>query len=196
MAHNFTTTVSQPSKVLSDVTLTVRRLSSVERAKRDLIVVLDTVRIAELNELLKALAEPWQKFNEKGEPIADSGPPMPLDVRVEYEKLDREMGAIMNSALKPATVRAGFVSATGLLYDGKEATAELILANGPDDLINEVWALIEAHQRLSVEEKKTSQSSGTTDVAEPQALSSSTAAGANAPASIDAEIAPSIFPTK
>lgn len=194
MAHSFSTTVTQESKSLPGVTLIVRRLSSVLRAQRDIEIIEQTVRLAEINERMRDLQEPWQKFNDDGKPIEGSGPPMPLFVRVDIEKLDREAWSIINAYTKPATIRAGFVAAKGLDYDGAEATADLLLDNGPDSLIDEVWTLIQSHALLSAEEKKTSPSYGTSSELAADQTSSSIVTGANEPENTHAATATAIFP--
>jgi hypothetical protein len=195
--HQFTSTVTVESKKLDGVSFVVRRLSAVERANRDLLILDPQIRLTEINERMKLIRAPYQdETDAEGKPIEGTAREAPLEVLLELTKLDREAGCLINAHSKPATIRAGFVSAKGLTYDGKEATADLILANGPDVLIDEIWIAIDEHSGLTPDQKKASESSGTSSEVELPEASNSTAIGASVTGPTIPATAPSIFPEK
>jgi hypothetical protein len=167
---NFDTEVTVPSVAVPDVQFTVRRLSRVERAKRDLTIAEYQVRHDEIDRTAAKLLEPfhdqikeWAKQYRDGEEQTDPDF-LPTDLAHQVRTLRHEQAALMDAYIRPATIRAGLVSIEGLCYRGKPATAELLIANGPDELIDEVFNAIAVHARLSVPQVKNSESlSGSND---------------------------------
>ena len=144
--HNFETKVTIESKVLPGVKVTFRRLSRMARAKRDIAIASERVRLTEIYHERVKLSEPFQQEGSK----------VPFNVVMAIAKLIEEDRQLMDERVKPATIRPGFVSAEGIQYDGKPATAELILENGPDEFVDEVYELISEHSALTVEQQKNS----------------------------------------
>ena len=179
---DFQPTVTVPSDSLPGVSCTVRRMSCVARATRDLTVAEEQLRVAELRERITIEKRDWPDIKETAEDgtvMFSPNPGMPLDVTVRIARYDREMGALIDGFLKPATIRAGLVSIEGLTYAGETPTAELLLANGPDSLIDEIWTAILLNAALTQEKKETSPSPSTSEDPEQPADRTTTAATAN-----------------
>ena len=170
---NFDPTVTVRSESLADVSFTVRRLSVIERSRVDLQILEQQMRAAELQEEVLAIQAEY--------PLPSNGDKrdIPPEVRTRELKLDFELGCLISGYLKPAYIRAGLVSIEGLQHGGRPATAETLLASGPDLLINEVWLALNQHARLTGEQEKNSSSPSTSPAADRADGKSSTAGTAN-----------------
>ena len=67
---------------------------------------------------------------------------------------DKLEAAVLNSEISNLYVRWGLVSIDGMELDGQCATPERMIADGPEDLCNEIVAAIQAECGLSNEERK------------------------------------------
>jgi hypothetical protein len=67
---------------------------------------------------------------------------------------DRMEGAMLEGEIRRRQVQWGLVSLEGLEIDGEPATAESLLAFGPEDLVTEIQSAIQAQLGLSEEERK------------------------------------------
>jgi hypothetical protein len=164
----FDSTITLDSSTCEGVRFTIRRLTKVTMAKRDMEILDQQVRFAELNERIDALRKP---YGDDEEP--------PLEVRVEMTRYDRERGVIIDSAFKPATIKAALVSIDGYELDGKRVTAAMLLENGPNELIDEVWIAINKHSILTVDQAKNLQSPSTSEGKADGVIQSSTATSAD-----------------
>jgi hypothetical protein len=178
---NFQTQIPIDSKAVPGVKFVVRRLSVVERSTVDLSIIDAQVRAAELQDELKAIEAEYPtpkpksvKEGEDPEPLLKRD--IPPDVLKRETRLDFELGCIVSAHLKPAYIRAALVSLDGAQYAGRQATADMLLANGPDVLIDEVWLAANQHAKLSVEQQKNSPSPSTSAAPEGGQIRSSTAA--------------------
>lgn len=149
---NFEPTVTIDAQSSPGVRFTVKRLSQMERAKRDMQIAVHTLRIGEIAARVKEIREPYQA--KEGE----QAPKMPIEDQVEITKLDREAGVLWNLHVKPAFVRAGLVSVDGMTHGGKPVTADSLLEYGPDDLTDEVWLAVSNNASLTYEQAKNSPS--------------------------------------
>lgn len=149
---SFASKVPIDSVSVPGVRFTVRRISQAVRARRDLEIIEPQIRIAELSERIRILREPYG--SKEDEPVKE----MPIDIRVEVTKLDREMGALINGQIKPASIRLGVVAIEGAQYDGEPGNVERLLEYGPDELIEEIWVAVQQHFGLPVDQLKNSQS--------------------------------------
>ena len=67
---------------------------------------------------------------------------------------DKLEATILNTEISSLYVSWGLVSIDGIELDGQPGTPELMLAEGPEDLCNEIVAAIQAECGLSKEERK------------------------------------------
>ncbi len=128
------------------VTITVRRLSVLERAKRDLPIAEHQQRYEELLNEYRDLAE------------------QPADDTAEQAKLRRRLNAeisqVLNLHLKPAILKAGLVEVAGIEFDGRPISVDEFLQYGDADLIDDAFVACDLAARLSAEQLKNWQSPG------------------------------------
>jgi hypothetical protein len=180
---NFQPTVTFDSKSCPGAKITVKRLSAVKRAERDMEIAETNLRIAEIQAQLDALREPYATDKSKdGRPVKWAG--MSIKERVEDVRLEMESGALYNRFTKPTYIRYGFVSVEGMQHDGQPITAESLIELGPDSLLDEVYLAVAIHSALTFDQIKNSQSPTTSIEAGTVGENSSTANGASEPESI------------
>jgi len=75
--------------------------------------------------------------------------------------VDETEAALLAGEIDRVYVRWGLAAVEGLEIDGKPATAEQLVENGPEDLVAEVLALVRKEAGLSEEELKNSASHST-----------------------------------
>lgn len=140
----FESKITHESKSMPGVTFTVRRLNQIQRAKRDL--ALASTRIDQL-------ARDWRagtKGMKAGDTVTD---PALLQLAADISLEDTVHSL-------PVVLRHGLVSIEGLSIDGAPATVEMLISDGPEDLITEIKEACQAAAGLSVEQTKNSQSPG------------------------------------
>jgi hypothetical protein len=157
---NFETKVRIESDKLPGVAFTVRRLSKIQRDKITLAALQDQLRVSDL----------WEQLQKK---LEDK------DAASEAVRLDAEIGVITSANLKPMYIRAGLVSIEGVQYGGKPATTDLLIENGPDELVDEIWLAINAHAKLTMEQQGNSPSAAASSEAATAAENLTTVAPAN-----------------
>ncbi len=133
------------------VTFTVRNLNKFQRAKRDAALVDARFRVSKL----------WAQRAEH----FDANDKILPGHELEWARIDTEAGLVMVGEIQPAYIRAGLVSIEGYSIAGVPATVETLLAEGEDDLIDEIHAACFAGSGLTVEQEKNSPSLGTSPVA-------------------------------
>lgn len=187
--HNFTTTVRLESAVkgidkellFPGVAFTIRRLSKIQRDRLTLSALEHQMKISGLFDRMAEIEKPF--CDEKGKRKTDdagNAMPLPPDVAPEYNRLDAEIGCISSAHVKPLYLRAALVKVEGIGFDGKPATADLLIENGPDELVEEIWLAINAHAKLTPEQRGNSQSATDSSGAAPAAEINSTATPAAA----------------
>lgn len=154
---SFASKETQDSAAIPGMKFTVRRLNDIQRARRDMKLIDVRARLTELSA----------RF-EKIEDLES----------IERRRLDYEIGLVINADLKPAYIRAGFVSMEGFEIDGAVPTAESLIESGRSDVINEVYAACAAASGMTPDELKNSPSPGTSDVLGAGQESSTTASAA------------------
>jgi hypothetical protein len=82
--------------------------------------------------------------------------PVDEDTLNKLEKMNEEARIIYAFDFNPKRVRWGLAAVRGLKINGKEADVELLIAEGPTDLFNEVLHKIEEINGLSSEQLKNS----------------------------------------
>jgi hypothetical protein len=137
--------VSIDSEAAPGVTYVIRRLSKLQRAKRDIPVLAERVKFTELYKEYQKLDEP------KDAAVHETNAP-------RLAALDYEMGLLMDAHLKPAAIRAGLVSIEGFAVEGYAQAADAVIQCGDDSLIDEIWGHCEALAGLSGEQQKNSSS--------------------------------------
>jgi len=164
-----TTRKTIDSAAIPGVRFTVRRLGKTQRAARDLQTMEQRRKCAALarewRALLPAMAEDGVTFLKPEDDTAAN-----RDARA---RIDEEYGLLMDSAIKPASIRAALVSIENLAVDGKLVTTakDFLDADAPalDDLGDEIFRACEEASGLTDEERKNLQ---------PPTISSELAAGA------------------
>jgi hypothetical protein len=184
---SFAPTVTVESLAEPGVQITVRRLSKIERAELELELLDTTLRNTEIAEQMADLRKPypWPKDDEGNELVGQRPPGMPAGEWLRYLRLDHELGSLINARVKPATVRRGFVSLSGMDYAGDRPTADLLIEHGPDGLLDEIYVLIEANKGLSAEQAKNWHWPSISAAVEAPAVSDLTAANASLTAGTD-----------
>ena len=71
----------------------------------------------------------------------------------EQERMDAQLSELAAQSL---IVRWGLLEVVGLRIDGMKATPELLIEKGPEELVHEILAAIEAAAGLSEPERKNS----------------------------------------
>lgn len=132
------------------VTVTVRRLSVLERAKRDLPIAEHQQRYEDLLNEYAALPD---------DPKSDT----PEQHR-ERRRLNIEVGQVLNLHIKPVILRAGLVEVKGAQVGGRPMTVEEFLELADADLIEEAFVACDLAARLGVEQLKNLQSPGISSV--------------------------------
>lgn len=155
------------SAVAPGVRFTVRRLDSTQRAARDLQTMEARRRSRQLSREWIAIAP----MKEDGLTFVDPNQDT-QEVRTQREPLDEEYTLLLNSVLKPASVRAALISIVNLSIDGRIVTTakDFLDSRGPgtDALFDEIWQACEEASGLTDEERKNLQ---------PPTISSELAAG-------------------
>lgn len=163
------------------VTVTVRRLSVLERAKRDL-------PIAEHQQRYEELLGEYAALPEK----ADDDTP---DQKRERRRLNIEIGQVLNLHIKPVILRSGLVEIKGAEVGGRPITVDEFLQLADADLIDEAFVACDLAARLGVEQLKNLQSLGTSSVRAAGPGENSTAANVAPTDSTESVTAASISPT-
>ncbi len=141
--------ITTESKALPGVKITVRRLTQIQRAMRDLDCMEQQVRIAEIQAELDELVKPFRKTDDADEQE------LPRDVVAKGTRLLNERNALEAAYVKPSTIRAGLIRIEG---EGVARNADELIENGPDALIDEVYTEISRASGLTVDERKNSSS--------------------------------------
>lgn len=149
---NFDTKITHQSEAFPGVAFIVRRLNQIQRAKRDLSIV-------EHRRAFSDLHARFQKLVEEVKALRDAGS---ADAATATEKtaldIDLEAGRLLDIHIKPAVIRSGLLSISGLSLDGQEATIAAITDHAPDALIDEIYVACELASGLTADQQKNSQS--------------------------------------
>jgi hypothetical protein len=149
------------------VKFTVRRLGKSQRSARDLTTMEARRKCNALSREWRALLPAMQPDGETFVNPADDTP----ELRESRGALHEEYALLLESAIKPASIRAALISIEGLSVDGKSVTTakDFIETLGPttDDLFDEIYLACEEAAGLTDEEKGKSKPPTTTK--EPEA---------------------------
>ena len=82
-----------------------------------------------------------------------------LSRKVEFLEAGQQPGDLMDAGLLRAEIDRMFVlwglsGVSGLIVDGEEATPEVLVENGPEDLFREALAAVRAQTGLTEDERK------------------------------------------
>lgn len=130
------------SEAAEGVKYVLRRLSKIQRAKRDLAVSKERVRFSDLMREFLTLPDG-----------SDEKPATPEQLE-RRRILDYEMTLLMDAHLKPAAIRAGLVSIEGFSVEGFPGAADAVIECGGDELIDEIWGHCESLAGLSMDDQK------------------------------------------
>lgn len=155
MPISFDPTRKLQSTAKPGVSFTVRVLNKFEKAKRELALLPAREKLSNLAIRRKALMEEMPGPN--GEQLQRARP----GCEVEAGMIDEEFGCLMLIELQPAYIRAGLISIEGYEIAGRPADVESLIAQGEDDLLEEIHAACLANGGLTPEQEKNSQSLGT-----------------------------------
>lgn len=128
--------------------VTVRRLSVIERVKRDL-------DIAEVQREYEELIHQYRALPEDGDATPEQ--------QSERRRISVAISRLLNETIKPHIIRAGVVSFEGIELDGEPITVEQFLSVADDDILEAVFIACEAGAKLSSEELKNLPSLGTSN---------------------------------
>jgi hypothetical protein len=81
---------------------------------------------------------------------------VPAELSDEQDQLNMQTAIEIHAAYKPARVRWGLKSISGLTIDGAPASVEALLSDGPGDLVNEIYDAIEKASNFTPEQLKNS----------------------------------------
>lgn len=157
-----------PFHLEGGVTVTVRRLSVIERAKRDLPIAAAQRRYDEL--ILE-----YRTLPEKPE---DDTP----EQRRERTRLNSEIAGVLWLEIKPVVIRAGVEKIEGIETDGRPITVEEFLKFGDEAMIDAVYVVCDLAARLDADKLKNLQSPGTSNAPAAQSGENTTAESAGNPA--------------
>lgn len=146
----FESKINHESESFPGVKFTVRRLNSIQRAKRDAKMLEQRVRISELDAKQRALPK--------------VEPDQPDSAAVERARLTAELETLESEHFKPAYIRAGMISIEGFEVEGKAGGVEDVLEHAPDELIAEIYlACIRASGLTEIQQGNSQSPSTSTD---------------------------------
>jgi hypothetical protein len=130
--------VTVTARVLSKAAVMRRDLGTVDARRRLSLAQLKSqamlpVKSATTDEEKAARAKEW------AEKIAAFSP----DERMTYFLLDEDIAAITKLELRPAAIRAGIVSITGIEIDGAAATIDQVTEHASEEVLDELHAICE-----------------------------------------------------
>lgn len=169
-----------PFHLEGGVTVTVRRLSVIERAKRDLPIAGAQQRYDELLMEYRALPE---------NPEDDTA-----EQRKERARLNSEIAAVLWLEIKPVVIRAGVEKIEGIETDGRPITVEEFLQRGDEAMLDAVYVVCDLAARLDADKLKNLQSLGTSNAPAASSSENMTAEPAETPSTTSSETAGSISP--
>lgn len=173
--------VTRDSEVMPGVRFTVRVLNQIQRARRDSEIVSARIRVSEIAAKLNRLPDPDREILDiRGKAtLEDREPTGPEresiaaiearhgvdEARIERARLDHEMACIINTELKPAHIRAALIGIEGLEIEGETLAApwDALFAEGPADLIDEIYHASVTASGLTVDQSKNSSSPSPSD---------------------------------
>lgn len=135
-----------PSKVAAGVSFTVRRLSLIERANRDLESAESLDKLDDLRRQFELL--PQDAKHDTADQAA---------LRIQ---IDNQYMRILHAKVFPVVIRAGL-----LAVDGFDGSVDDLLQCGDSDLLNEAYTYCEAAAKLTAEQLKNLASPGISDAA-------------------------------
>jgi hypothetical protein len=158
---NFLTKQTIESTARPGVRFTVRNLSVVERAERDLRLLDIDARVQELVAKIRGVVDAEQK------PLAGR--------EQEFQKADSELGLVLIAKKYPEIIHTSLISIEGLEVDGRAATVEDVIHCQDRALFYEVLGACLAGDGLSAVQEKNSPSPGTSPEAADGAATLTTA---------------------
>ena len=151
-----------------------------------------TIRILTLKQRYAVdagVSEARDKVRRISFALDESAEGLSVDARVERRRMTEEMEQAVACDILPHIIKSGLIAFDGLTISGQCPTIDELIADGPDDLLNEIGAAIQQGGAMSEDETKNSASPTTllavvggaanNTSAEP---AGETAGGANAPA--------------
>lgn len=177
MPYNFQTTITRESVACPGVRFRVRVLTEGMRRQLRRELAASHARQSEIAAERADFVEQTAKRLGKAADavmLADLG----RVEQVRYTQFNAQLDVIADTEERPAYFRAAFVSVDGLTIDG--AQPENVLDNAPPALVKEITDLILAEAILSPEARANLESPTTSNAAERQATSATTAQSASA----------------
>lgn len=169
-----------PFHLEGGVTVTVRRLSVIERMKRDL-------PIAEAQRRYDELLAEYRALPEK--PDDDTA-----DQRRERARLNAEIASVLWLEIKPAVIRSGVEKIEGIETDGRPITVEEFLQRGDEAMLDAVFVVCDLAARLDADKLKNLQSLGISNEAAAPSSENTTAEPVETQSSTSPEIVGSTSP--
>lgn len=127
-------------------------------------------RRAELEDKQSKYRERLRALHDERDPLSEeygaTPAGFPTDKLKRLYELTQQIQRIDRDEMTPEAVRHCLVSIDGLTVDDQPATLDLVLANGPDELYEEIARAVASELGLLPDERKNSQSPSTLDGAE------------------------------
>jgi hypothetical protein len=155
---DFKSTYTLESTAFPGVIVTLKRMGPKRRAEVELSVSAARAKQRELSmrhedvrqKLVAAIA--LSPRDEEGRPIEAELRGETLVLAMELQAISDEASALVRAQIHPAFIMAAvksFGGAEALTYDGKAASAALLVENGPDELFDELVESINGNGYLS-----------------------------------------------
>jgi hypothetical protein len=173
--YEYSSSHTLQSEVFPGVTFTLRKMSDSRRAELRL-------KTAKSNATVRELVKESQKVMAQPEESRDLARIAEIHEMIETEVI---------SVLNPTWLRWGLKSVSGMTIDGQEPNVELLLAEGPSDLVAEILVTIKRVSHMSEDELKNFVLPSTFGAVEDGSERNTTAEPANDAAFSEAETAPS-----
>jgi hypothetical protein len=157
---DFKSTYTLASTAFPGVIVTLKRMGPKRRAEVELSVSAARAKQRELSirhedvrqKLVAAIA--LSPRDDEGRPIEAELRGETLMLAMELQAISDEAAALVRAQIHPAFIAAAVKSFGGseaLTYDGKPASAALLVENGPDELFDELVASINGNGYLPAE---------------------------------------------
>ncbi len=181
---NFVSTSKEESKTCPGVFYTLYKMSEARRAQLRLLIAEPTAKIRNLLREMTAL--------EDRHPVTEENPNRPEEVIDELLRLSDKMEQISSDEINPKWLKWGLKKIEGLQIDDQEATPDMLTADGPPSLFQEIVDRIKRLAQLNGEEEKNFESPTTSGEPTGGETTNTSAVGASSSDSTPLETATSI----
>lgn len=145
---DFLPTVTFTSRVNPEVSFVVKRLSVIERTRRDASIVEQQLEYQQLLEEIEGLE------------YEDEGKKKPKDA-ARFRRVDAQIANLLRLHLQPTIIRAGVLEIHGVTLDGEPITVDQFLEVADEDLLFDAYLFADMASRLDMEALKKLASLGT-----------------------------------